>query len=1719
MASVIGKWRNITGRRITNPADTLTFIVEAYANANPASENGVAGVLFTLSDTLGNQFPVPVNSPGVWFPYFSEYTSSKWISGVSGGMSPVPNGYGFSIPVAALPFGTIRCTAKVVANNGAEYTLPYNITVFNDSDGGDRRPSNKVLYVAPIGGGGNDSNPGTIGSPLASMQKAVTLAVKNRATANSVFADADAGGAEIILLDGTHIWANNPAGDYSLWSEYWHTGDDWWLTIKSLTGNAIITRITESVNKSETQYPESGLGCFGWRANATAPYQGNRNIRLANVKIQGAGALRTTTTGVRFWLDGGESYSIAPRVTDHTVMYAARIADNGNLPSVDSNLGFMVSSGHYRHHVTGGWYDWNQLIDCQIRYTVGITTIWADVKGGDMVNCVFDDMHSYTNPGGAAITDGYVWVVDGSKLSVSIPSPGLMRVDSTGSLATLANDFRSVTTNGFAAQFNHIISANTTLSDNTLRVGFRNFPAASNNGIFPLVSAGVNGNGTEYVVCQNPSAVAQVGAGGSPGSTSEMFTATARTNQQWNDAIHPDILQFIGSNSNFLVSNIAVRNYIDGQAWFISAAGGAVTNGWFVNISDGGRGGPASQVSNFSGTSLIDCGFVNCNFTGDLQFGGAGTKTNTCFVNNVFRLTAQTPAHGTSATSCYWTNNHWIIQPPTFGADAARGLNSSTGTWYNAATNVAPFYLTPLVGNLGTGSSFNSAPTALLWPGTAAQTKGVWRNVGEYSYQNMSGGSGPVTANATPINVSLGILAATASSPRIATAAPIAISLSQQTASVGIRVNQVNTTQTLSLFTPAELYASPGVEDYRSRTFQVVVEGRAGYVYSHEEDINIPSSYKPYPFTIEPSEISWFVFGAGKNTTLRITKLNHLTAVKENITTVDIVPRTPDISWYLDNGDLVLTMPMDTRVHIMVNNFPYYGRLFLHSTPVKEAIPAGATNFSLSPTSSLAPGSVTYFPPGVYDIGLRFPIGSNSTVYIDGGAVLRGTLDVTSTTGIKIIGRGTILTDFINFTDDVEPLNNFYLKIRYSQIYWDATVYPINTTNSITGITLAASPYYSTTFGGFSNYQFITNLNCWHYEGNNMYPAPGPYQAPVSYVEHCLLSAADDGINLDVQAALLVNKCFIQTLANAVFNVGYWPIPVWPFALVTQDCDAHHLGIIDNDIPATPGFISSFPPKGGNSVIRCFTDGADGEELYGRFFYGFRGIRVWGPIYSRFLSLGNYSYPYDIANQRNLKGQIATWGFQDITLEHVPGQPSFIDGLDYLNTPHDIDFLNVQIAGTTLSKANRSTYMNINQHPYKITVDGVPLSTYVVAPSAVYMNLSIVPASAIVGTIANGAVQNLSLSARSASVTLAPNISVLSSGIALTANQASASVPTVPVVSALSLTLNQHSASVSVVRLALGSVQSLSLLAQNQPQNTIARGSLQTIALSIISVSVRTGSSTQVAVQSMSLTALTQSQPTLASNTVSNLLLSQNQAVAVGTVRVPVTPITMALLPIDAYAVNPGTVIAPVVTMQMLIFTQLVRIPVIVLAQTQNVALSQLSASATTGSRTVVARQNLLFTIIPGETATTATVVNLPISIVSTAPDASVRTGTKADAPTLVASLTTMQAQATTSAEIAINPIYMQLSSRVASAQIPSSSGVLPIDVLLTILDAMADTSVNALATPEYMFLGAGDSEGYGIIQPPSVPDMPPASVRESLEPEILPVLTPSEEWRIVQTS
>lgn len=1780
MSSVIGKWRNMTGRRITDPQTVIPVIVEPYAGANPAAENGLARVVFTISDSLGNSQTIPVTTRSWFVPYYSEFSQSH-LPGVTEYMTPVW-GMGLLIPASSIAYGTVTITAKVVANNSAEYVLPDSIVIYNDSDGADRRPSNKVLYVAASGG--NDANPGTIGSPLATIQKAITLAVKTKATANTIYASADAGGAEIILLDGTHSWVGNT--DYSLYTEYWHTSGDWWLTIKSLTGNAIITRPVDPSDTRNNIYPQAALFAYGWRASDVSPWQGNRNIRFANLKIQGAGAVFTTTSGIRVWIDGGSSYSTVQRITDNTVMYVSGGPNNGNLPSIESNLGTLYCSSHQRHHVGSGWNEYDHIVDCSLSHTTGISILAVDAQGFYVNNCLFTNSHSYLNVGGT-ITDGYVWVADGSKLTVSIPSPGLMRVDSTQSLGTLANDYRSISTNGFASQFNHIIAANAALGSTNVGVGFRNFPASGNNGFFRLVSAGVNGNGTEYVVCENSNAVAQTGQGGIPGSTTEMFTAILRgmggttgggASAQYNDANHPDILQCYGSNQNFLVSNVAVSNYADTQGWYYSASGGQFVNCWLVNVSDGGRG----VTSNFAGSGLVDCGFVNTVFSGDLQFGGGPAKVNCTFVDNVFRLTSNAPAHGTSATSCYWSNNHWILIPPYFGADAVRGLNTSSGSWFKFNPAVAPYDHTPLDAQLGTGAGFVSTPSEYLWPGTLLPTKGVWPNVGLADWQDVSlSVPSSVTVVPTTLTLSLTQPSATGSVDKSVTSASLSLTIGQNSPTIRVRANVVPTTSNLTLKAPSNtrVYQGPGTNAYRSTKFTASVDGESAYVYGLARTSVIPTSVWNLGDMVEMSFVKYetdfantvsiglvtgsitsavvypknvatqlivggiLILGVPKNTNLRVevnndranvmhvfscppkravgvatnwTSIPSSTVSSINLSTNTITCSAPH---GLSAGQRVIlsstgTMPAVTGTAVTDLSMTYVS--FASGADLRLSRSPGGADIDFTSSGSgtisvkratMNPGEAIYFGPGVHRIGQLFDLSNNCRIYADADSVLIGSFDLRGCDGVVIEGFGLLLGLYAEY-EDVSL--DFELAKPYTMFFgYDGVKFFFD--NELQGVTVGRCPFYFE-FVGLNRILNVQLINMWCYTQNGFsLIARTPSDSTASLID-CFGITGDDNLTLGEQASSLkitVSRVFACSTTNSVAHLSYWPDPVVPGSFINiDDCHFMHLGTSDSGS-------NTYPVFGSRTIFKALADGAFGEEAEGRANIFIRRLKVWGPNSGRFTILGNIAYPFGTA--ANQVGQLYNMLLEDIDLEYVPQQISYIIGKDAVNTPHDVTINNLRIGGTQVTPSNFDDYFIMNAHPYNIILDGQQVRLFA---DATTQNLSLqqLPASVSIPESTTGGLLSLTLTQPSATVVVAATIQATTQTIVTTQLSAFASVFTAPIAVVQNLTLAQQAASSRVVVVANGSVQSLTINAVDQPQDIPAYAATQSMSLAQQAASVKFGSSTSVALQTMNIQAPVQPQSTLASAGLQLLNLTQYPAVAVGSMKVLATPVTMSIAPIDAYGVNPGTVISSTLNLGMLIFSSQARIRASIESTVSYLSLALNDGYATAGSSTVVARQNMFFTQNEAESTSASSTTNIPQILDMTAFDATVKLGTRVDVGTLGITLTQITAQVGNEALARHEPIYTYLLPFSTTVVIPGTANGEVNYLDMATVNVLLDTSVEAVADTFYLSLTTSPVEAVGFIALPTQPTLALGAVRDLLTPEIQYDPDIQEEWRIVQS-
>lgn len=375
------------------------------------------------------------------------------------------------------------------------------------------------------------------------------------------------------------------------------------------------------------------------------------------------------------------------------------------------------------------------------------------------------------------------------------------------------------------------------------------------------------------------------------------------------------------------------------------------------------------------------------------------------------------------------------------------------------------------------------------------------------------------------------------------------------------------------------------------------------------------------------------------------------------------------------------------------------------------------------------------FPSGEWHFGRMFQLADNVKIVFEAAAVAIGGFDLRARNGVNIFGEGLILGTFTPWLtlQDFVTFDSFAKLLPYSMFLGDdfLTTTSYYWSNTLQGVTVANYPFFFN-MDGLCDIKDVQVVNPWFYGTAGPNLSPQVQGNAVGIMDRCYVYSGDDGLILGEQGAdvfQVVQNSFVVTGNNACLHLSYWGDPDRGFSTIVRDCELMHVGLADTG----PGS-DAFPAYGNMSVIRAWTDRDRGEESYGRFDVTISDCRVWGPHQNRFVAIGNRGYPYggfDAAASEKI-GQVANWVFANIAIEEVPGRVSTIEGLDWLNTPHDLQFSNITFAGEPLTTFNWSTYFSTNVFPYAITVGG---RTVVVAADVCNQALAAVAAKARITSI------------------------------------------------------------------------------------------------------------------------------------------------------------------------------------------------------------------------------------------------------------------------------------------------------------------------------------------------------------------------------------------------
>ena len=306
-------------------------------------------------------------------------------------------------------------------------------------------------------------------------------------------------------------------------------------------------------------------------------------------------------------------------------------------------------------------------------------------------------------------------------------------------------------------------------------------------------------------------------------------------------------------------------------------------------------------------------------------------------------------------------------------------------------------------------------------------------------------------------------------------------------------------------FSTVNTYSSPGdlslVPHLKQSTdYTVTVNGKSSFVYESDNSYDgglVPTSIRSQ----KKAAFTNFDF-ANETVTVKV-------SCNFTVNTVDIRPKNDSVTFTRSGNTITFTLTKSKYLSVEVND--RLKPLFIF-----------ADSLETPPAASLV------FGPGIHNIGSKFPIASEQTVYIAGGAVVVGSF-ISNGKNLKICGRGilnsgTVLNAEWNLDKNLSPL---------AAVGGTLNAYELN------GITIVNSPgWHVNAYGPDCKFN---NLKCIAWAAQT----DGPHLNGTSTMTHCFIFNNDD--------ALITNKGDNNFFRDCVVFKGPYGRPMISFGDNSQN--------------------------------------------------------------------------------------------------------------------------------------------------------------------------------------------------------------------------------------------------------------------------------------------------------------------------------------------------------------------------------------------------------------------------------------------------------------------------------------------------------------------------------------------------------------------------------------
>lgn len=688
---VYAGWVCVSGLRRTTPGfvHDLSVIAE--------SPDGIDRVEFAIAANGSPHSTLTASSESIRIPNYSDKPGR--MPGVTSGCSPFI-GWGVGLDLSTVPAGTIVVTATAFDGLGGSYAVPETMTVYNDTDGGDRRP--RITAELYCDSAGSDSNNGlSWGTAVKSPMRAIQIArdsgtgeiggvrINYRGTftnlSGGIFPETQTSGQWWCehVADASGAYFNPPGDPAPIGPRQIYSGK---------TGGGVTTRhrwIGFRMGRSLVCYNFGGTvinwmdGCYGQAENYLGPSRWTVNYVTGGV------------SGIQ-WGNGGG----APPIAYYTGCLAA-----GAL------VGFEQSA---------------KLYDSVCEDFIGIATKIGSISPSGVVVCNYIMRRQRYRP---RLVEGYVRM-DGS--SSGFPCPSLVITKPNATTARIT---------GPVGGYDFSIDAAALVGSERYGLRFDSVGFGLSNGLGLEVTAVGNTGGAPWVEVTAPSAtLGSVAAG-----VGSFYTASKTTGANyW--FVHPDGIQIERAGNRDIFSDCAIYDCDGMQSYFMSAQPQNLC--LWRNLRDDGSGG---NVMNWNGGATCTSAYLkNLTIVGQWQCSAssyAGTVVENCVFGSAGSNVGSSPSLGATVRYCHWIGG------------ATVGTNATSGSWFAGAAAVTPFPFAPAT----TGNGSPSVADLSTWAySLSGSTRGVLKNVGnlDWGVGVTAAGSGPagVTVAAPTGNMLAGAL-------------------------------------------------------------------------------------------------------------------------------------------------------------------------------------------------------------------------------------------------------------------------------------------------------------------------------------------------------------------------------------------------------------------------------------------------------------------------------------------------------------------------------------------------------------------------------------------------------------------------------------------------------------------------------------------------------------------------------------------------------------------------------------------------------------------------------------------------------------------------------------------------------------------------------------------------------------------------------------------------